>query len=51
MCLFQAPEQIPIYTLMTSKNYRDKVLEHADDWTGTRDNTNANDNKDNEESK
>jgi len=46
-----APEQIPIYTLMTSKNYRDKVLEHADDWTGTRDNTNDNDNKDNEESK
>jgi len=28
-----APEQIPIYSLSTSKTYRDKSLEKADDWT------------------
>lgn len=44
--MIQAPEQIPIYTLMTSKNYRDKVLEHADDWTGNLDN---HDNKDHDD--
>ena len=30
----QAPEQIPIYTAMTSKTYKDKSLEKMDDWTG-----------------
>jgi len=29
-----APEQIPIYTAMTSKTYKDKSLEKMDDWTG-----------------
>ena len=30
----QAPEHLPIYTAMTSKTYKDKTEERADDWTG-----------------
>ena len=31
----QAPEQIPIYSAMTSKTYKDKSQDLADDWTGS----------------
>ena len=31
----QAPEQIPIYSAMTSKTYKDKSQGLADDWTGS----------------
>ena len=30
----QAPEQIPIYSLSTSKTYREKSIDKVDDWTG-----------------
>ena len=35
--LYQAPEQIPIYSLSTSRTYREKSIDRQDDWTGNSD--------------